>query len=298
MSVNTETAASQYRNLDTLKTSEILSALWEGQMRAVEAVRPALDALEPAVEAAVDRLSGSCGRLIYVGAGSSGVISLLDSLELGPTFDWPENRLAIVIPSGTDLTGGLADDLEDSGAGSAGQIEALGITSQDVVVGVSASGGVVFTVEAVRKARELGALTIGFTNNADTRLGAVAHHSVVAETGAEVIAGATRLAAGTSQKALFNLFSTTVMTRLGGIYDNLMVNVRPKNAKLRNRCVAMVMQISHVSEQEATEAVHKFGTVKRAVLGLAGVPEKQIDSRLKEANGVLRKSLQTEDNQE
>lgn len=298
MSISTEMVASQYRGLDTWETSEMLSALWDGQMRAVAAVRPVVPALSTAVEAAVQRLRTSQGRLIYVGAGSSGVISLLDGLELGTTFDWPEDRLAAVLASGTDLTHGLSDGVEDDGVAAAEQIEALSVGEHDVVVGVSASGGVPFTVHALKKACELGALTIGFVNRSGSALEAVAQHLVLADTGAEVIAGSTRLGAGTSQKVLFNLFSTGLMTQLGAVHDNLMVNVRPANAKLRQRCVDMVAHIAEVSQSDAAEALAAQGTVKKAVLALAGVPDEQIEARLDAANGVLRTSLQTKDNQE
>lgn len=298
MSISTEMVASQYRGLDTWGTSEMLTALWEGQLHAVAAVQSALPALSAAVESAAQRLRGSQGRLIYVGAGSSGVISLLDSLELGSTFDWPEEQLAAVLASGADLTHGLSDGVEDDGVAAVEQIEALSVGEHDVVVGVSASGGVPFTVQALKKACELGALTIGFTNSGGSALQAFAQHLVLVETGAEVIAGSTRLGAGTSQKVLFNLFSTGVMTQLGAVHDNLMVNVRPANAKLRQRCVDMVAHIAEVSQTEAAEALATQGTVKKAVLALAGVPDEQIEARLNAANGVLRTSLQTKDNQE
>ncbi|MDD7911751.1 N-acetylmuramic acid 6-phosphate etherase [Pseudovibrio exalbescens] len=295
MSDSTEKAAERFRGLDTWNTTEILSALWDGQMRAISAVLPALEKMAPAVDEAAVRLGSSSGRLIYVGAGSSGVISLLDSLELGSTFDWSDERAVVILPSGLDLSNGMADSVEDEGDVGAARIDDLDVTADDVVVGVSASGRSAFTVQALKRAGERGALTIGFANNTGSPLEAVAHHMIVALTGAEVVAGSTRLGAGTSQKVLFNLFSTTLMTRLGGIHDNLMVNVRPSNAKLRKRCAAMVAQIANTSEEEAADAIARFGSVKRAVLGLAGVAEDAIEARLQAAGGVLRRSLEAED---
>lgn len=295
MSDGTEKAAERYRGLDTWETTEILNSLWGGQMRAVAACLPALGDMGAAVDAAVARLGGSEGRLIYVGAGSSGVISLLDALELGSTFDWPDDRVRVILPSGLDLSNGMADSVEDEGTVGADRVADLDVGDEDVIVGVSASGRSAFTIEALRAAGANGALTIGFANNTGSPLEEAAQHMIVALTGAEVVAGSTRLAAGTSQKVMFNLFSTTLMTRLGGIHDNLMVNVRPENAKLRKRCAAMVAQIAQVSDADATDALGRYGTVKRAVLGLSGVADNEIDARLEAAGGVLRRSLNSGD---
>lgn len=294
MPAGTESSAVRFRGLDAWDTPEILSALWNGQMQAVAACLPALACLSAAVDAAASRLT-SGGRLIYVGTGSSGVISVLDAMELGTTFDWPETRLLVVLPAGLDLSKDQAGAAEDDAGAGASRMDSHGIGTADVVVGVSASGRSAFTVGALKRAGGLGALTIAFANNVGTPLGAAARFAVVVETGAEVIAGSTRLGAGTSQKVLFNLFSTALMARFGGVYDNLMINVRAENVKLRYRCAAMVAQIAGVEPDCATEALARFGTVKRAVLGLKGIPEEEIDARLDAASGILRKALTDKD---
>ncbi len=214
-----------------------------------------LPSLSRSIQAATHHLHANAGRLIYVGAGSSGVISLLDSLELGSTFDWPEERMVVVLPGGTDLTNGLSDAVEDSGDVAVDRINALRVCEADVVVGVSASGAVEFTLQALKRARDLGALTVGFANNSQSDMEAIAQYTVVAETGPEVIAGSTEWVLEQHKKILFNLFSTTLMTQLGAVHDNLMINVRPSNKKLQNRCVTMTAQIAEVSDELARNAL-------------------------------------------
>jgi N-acetylmuramic acid 6-phosphate etherase len=294
MSVGGEKVSTRFRGLDTWATSEILTALWNGQMQAVAACLPALGALAKAVDAAAERLSAG-GRLVYVGAGSSGVIAALDATELGATFDWPEARLSIILPAGLDLSKEQAGPAEDDPEAGAARIDADAVSPADVVIAVSASGRSAFTIGALKRAARRGALTIAFANNSGSPLGEAAAHAVVVETGAEVIAGSTRLGAGTAQKVMFNLFSTALMTRLGAIHDNLMINVRADNAKLRQRCAAMVAHIAGVDADRAAEALARHGSVKRAVLALAGVAEDALDACLAAADGVLRKALTDKD---
>lgn len=295
MAGSTEEAAERFRGLDTWKTTEVLSALWSGQLQAVASCLSSLAPLAEAVDAAAARLADGEGRLVYVGAGSSGVIAVLDAVDLGTTFDWPDGRLRMVLPGGLDLSQGLADSAEDDGAAGSARMNDMAIGPHDVVVAVSASGRSAFTVGALARAGELGALTVGFTNMAGSPLALAARYAVAVETGAEVIAGSTRLGAGTSQKVLFNLFSTALMTRLGAVFDNLMVNVRPANIKLRQRCAAMVARIAGVDAPAAAEALQRYGSVKRAVLGLSGVADGDIDARLAAAGGVLRRAMNAKD---
>lgn len=214
-----------------------------------------LPSLSRSIQAATHHLHANAGRLIYVGAGSSGVISLLDSLELGSTFDWPEERMVVVLPGGTDLTNGLSDAVEDSGDVAVDRINALRVCEADVVVGVSASGAVEFTLQALKRARDLGALTVGFANNSQSDMEAIAQYTVVAETGPKSSPVLPNGCWNSTKKILFNLFSTTLMTQLGAVHDNLMINVRPSNKKLQNRCVTMTAQIAEVSDELARNAL-------------------------------------------
>ncbi|MFP5515121.1 MAG: N-acetylmuramic acid 6-phosphate etherase [Alphaproteobacteria bacterium] len=292
MAGGTEDTAHRYGRLDLWPTNELMTALWEGQTRALAACAPALPAVAAAVEAAADRLSGGRGRLVYAGAGSSAMVAALDGLDLGPTFDWPAERLVLLIAGGLDLSRGLtgaAEDDEDAGRAEAAR---AGIAADDVVVGLSASGASAYTVGVLRAARERGALTMGIASSAGSPLLEAVEHPILTLTGPEVIAGSTRLGAGTAQKVVLNLFSTGVMTALGNVYDNLMINVRPENAKLRRRCAAMVARIAGVDEALAGAAMERHGDVRRAVLGLAGLDGPDIDRLLIETGGNLRRAME------
>jgi N-acetylmuramic acid 6-phosphate etherase len=162
-----------------------------------------------------------------------------------------------------------------------------------VVIGLSASGSSRFTVAALEEARSAGAVTVAVACNAGSPLLAAALHPVLVETGAEVISGSTRLGAGTAQKLILNLFSTALMVRLGAVFDNLMVNVRPENEKLRQRCVTMVGRIAGCGHETAADALTRTGTVKLAVLALAGVDGDRASAALDYSGGNLRKALET-----
>jgi N-acetylmuramic acid 6-phosphate etherase len=288
---STEDTASRFRGLDTWRTGEILEALWSSQSRALAACQAALPALERAVDAAVARLARAPGRLVYAGAGSSGMIAALDALDLGPTFNWPETRTLVFVAGGFDLQRGPDPSAEDDTTGGSGRARDAELGPDDVVLGISASGGSAYVVAVVEEARRRGAMTIGVASRADSPLVRAADHAVVVATGAEVIAGSTRLAAGTAQKLLLNLFSTGVMVGLGFVFDNLMVEVRPANAKLRERRAAIVASIAQVDRAIAGDALARHGDVKRAVLGLAGLSDGEIEAALASTGGNLRDAL-------
>jgi N-acetylmuramic acid 6-phosphate etherase len=291
MRQTTEDAVERFRGLDRWSTSDVVTALWNGQMQAVASCLPALSDLATAVDAAAARLAAGQGRLIHVGAGSSGLIALLDSAELFGTFAWPDQRRLVILAGGLDLTDGLRSDTEDDEGLGRQRIIDHGVGSADVVIGVSASGNSVFTSGALDQAARQGALTIGLTSMPQSALARVALHTLVTETGAEVVAGSTRLGAGTAQKVVLNLFSTALMTRLGCVYDNLMINVRPDNAKLAQRCIAIVGQVAGVDQADAAKALQRHGDIKRAVLALAGVPECELSPLLAETANNLRTAL-------
>ena len=284
-----------FAGLDTWPTGTVLEALWSSQSRAVAAAQTALPALARAVDGAVERLATGAGRLIYAGAGSSGMIAALDALELGPTFDWPEARTAIWlaggVAGGVDLRHGPDATAEDDAAGGRARAGDAGLGPRDVVLGISASGGSPYTVAIIEEARRHGAMTVAIASVADSPLVRAADHAVVVATGAEVIVGSTRLAAGTVQKLILNLFSTGVMVRLGFVFDNLMIEVRPSNAKLRQRRTAIVAAIARVEPAVAADAVARHGDVKRAVLGLAGLSDTEIEAALAASGGNLRAAL-------
>lgn len=290
---DTERISPRYADLDAWDTTTALGALWEGQLAAVAALEPALPALAHAAEQAAVRLA-SGGRLAYAGAGTSGRIAIQDGAELAPTFDWPEERLVLLMAGGEAAFVRAVENAEDSADFARAEVSAAGIGAADVLVGVAASGGTPYTLAAVEAARVAGALTIGVANSRDTKLLRAAELPVLIETGAEAIAGSTRLKAGTAQKAALNLFSTAVMVRLGRVYRGQMVDMLARNAKLRARAVRMLIALTGCGEREAEGALAAAGgKVKLAVLMvLRGLDREAAEAILAQAGGFLRAALE------
>jgi len=288
----TEEVSLRSELLDTWDVSTILTALWEGQMAAVAALGPGLPKLARAVEAAAVRLAAG-GRLAYAGAGTSGRIAVQDAVELVPTFDWPENRLILMMAGGEAALLHSVENAEDRVDLAAAIVEQHGIGAADVLVGVAASGTTRFTVAAIQTARSHGALTIAIANSAGSPLLSEADLPVLVETGAEAIAGSTRMKAGTAQKAALNLFSTALMVRLGRVYRGRMVDMQARNAKLRARAVRMLRELTDCSTVQAQAALaNADGKVKLAVLLVHGLARTEAERLLADHNGNLRAALQ------
>lgn len=289
--MSTEDISPRYLDLDTWSAAEQVKALYEGQLAAVAALGPALSAIAAAVEQAAPRLRRG-GRLVYVGAGTSARIGVQDGAELLPTFNWPSEQVAFVIAGGEAALLRAVENAEDSAEDGAKKIAALGVGANDVAIGVAASGNTPFTVAAMKAARERGALTIGIANNAGSKLLTLSEHPVLIETGSEAIAGSTRLKAGTAQKVALNLFSTAVMAQLGRVYRGMMVDMRPTNAKLRNRSEQMVAKIAGCSPERAADALRKgSGDIKAASLIAGGLDAAAASALLAKHDGNLRRAL-------
>lgn len=284
----TEFADPRYRDIDTWDDVTALRAMLEGQMAAVAAITPALPALADVVMAAVPRLRAG-GRLVYAGAGTSIRVAVQDGIELGPTYDWPEARTLYLIAGGEAALMLGIEGAEDNAEDGRAQVETNGIGPDDVVIGLAASGRTPFTIEVVKAARAAGALTVGIACNPDALLCAVADHGIMAETGAEAVAGSTRMKAGTAQKAILNLLSTQIMLRLGHVHRGLMVDMRPQNIKLRGRATGMVATLAQVDEPIAQAALEQTGwKIKPAILVAQGYDLPAAERALDNAQGVLR----------
>lgn len=250
----TEAIDPRYEALDQWPTESAVEAMIEGQMAAIASIRPLSRPIALAAEAAAQRL-GAAGRLVYVGAGTSGRIAVQDGVELYPTFNWPQARLLFLMAGGLAALTQAAEGAEDdAGAGEQAILEAR-IEARDVVIGLAASGRTPFTVAALRAARAAGALTIGVANNPATPLLASAEHPLCADTGTEIVAGSTRMKAGTAQKAVLNLLSTAIMLRQGLVYRGRMVNMRVSNDKLLARGERMVADLAGVDPATAAAAL-------------------------------------------
>jgi N-acetylmuramic acid 6-phosphate etherase len=289
--METERVSPRYSEIDLWEPGDILDALIESQMAAVAAVRPALPAIECAAHAMQARLSGD-GRLIYVGAGTSGRLAVQDGAELIPTFNWPQDRLLLLMAGGKDALLQSAEGAEDEIDQAARLVRQHRIGAADVVIAVAASGTTPFTVSCMREAKRRGAFTIGIANNRSTPLLMEADCPIWLDTGPEPIAGSTRMKAGTAQRVALNLLSTLLMIRLGRVHAGLMVDVQAINAKLIGRSENILRRLSGRSEEEVREALQSAGgNVKKAMLILHGCTAEKADALLDQAGGRLRTAL-------
>jgi N-acetylmuramic acid 6-phosphate etherase len=289
--MSTERMSQRYADLDAWETGEALEAMLEGQLTAVAAVRAALPAIERAVDDAAARL-GEAGRLAYVGAGTSGRIAVQDGAELTPTFDWPRERLVFAIAGGESALVASAEGAEDDEDAAIAAIDAAAIAAADVVIGVAASGATPFTLAGIRRARAAGALTIGVASNRGAPLLEAAERPILIETGGELIAGSTRMKAGTAQKVTLNLISTGVMVRMGRVYRGMMVNMRAANDKLRRRAEVIVARVAGCDDDAARAALaESAGDIKVAALVALGSEPDEARARLVASGGNLRRAL-------
>jgi N-acetylmuramic acid 6-phosphate etherase len=292
----TEEASARTRDLDLWDTAEAAEALWEGQMTAIAALRPALPALSGAADAAAGRLAAAAGRLIYAGAGTSGRLAALDAAELPPTFDWPRARIALLIAGGTASLVTAAEGAEDQTAAARAALAELAAGPADVLIALAASGGTPFSVTAVETARARGVLTIAIANSPGAPLLEAAEHAVLIETGAEAIAGSTRMKAGTAQKAALTLLSTLIMIRLGRIHEGRMIEMRPTNAKLLARARRMVAELTGCSPATAEAVLDEAGgsTKLATLMILHALDRGDAEALLHRHAGILRQALADE----
>lgn len=289
--MGTETVSERFKDIDSWSTAGAVEAMLEAQISAVAAVRDAVPEIAAAADAAAARLNDG-GRLFYAGAGTSGRIAVQDGVELGPTFGWPADRTAYVLAGGLEATTRSAEGAEDDEGAAIAALEEHGVAAGDVLVAVAASGRTPFTVAAVREANRRGALTIGVANNTPSALLEEAQIGVCAATGSEVVAGSTRMKAGTAQKVILNLFSTAMMIRCGRVYQGLMVDMVISNEKLHQRGVAMIAQLAKVSAEEAETALRNAeDDIKLGVLLALGADRRRGRDLLATANGVLRDAV-------
>ncbi len=289
--MDTERPSPRYAHIDLWEPRDILDAMIEGQFAAVAAVRAARPQLLAAALVMEPRLRAG-GRLIYAGAGTSGRLAVQDGAELMPTFSWPRERVLLLIAGGDEAMFRAVEGAEDEAGRAAELVRQHGADARDVLIAVAASGTTPFTLECLREAKRLGALTIGIANNPGTPLLTDAECPVCLETGAEPIAGSTRMNAGTAQRIALNLLSSLAMIRLGRVYAGLMVDVQATNAKLAARRERMVAHLTSKSAVEARDALAQTGgNVKLAVLILKGCGLDAARAALERAGGRLRDAL-------
>ncbi len=286
----TEAVDAATRGLDLLDTAALVERLIDSQRGAFDAVLKARSAITVVVDEIARRLERG-GKLHYIGAGTSGRLGTLDAAEMPPTFGTnPEMVQAHIAGSAAALVRAVEGAEDDAAAGRA---VAAHVEAGDAVVGISASGGASYVVAALREARARGAFTAAVVNSEASPLAEVAERTIALQTGAEPLAGSTRMRAGTAQKIALNTISTAVMIRLGKVYDNLMVDVVATNRKLRTRALRLVMHLTGVDEGRALALLDaSHGSVKRAVvMERKNVDAAEADALLARHHGRLRDTL-------
>ncbi|MGW5211357.1 N-acetylmuramic acid 6-phosphate etherase [Streptomyces sp. NPDC004051] len=290
--LTTEAFRPELADVDRLPTLDI-ARLMNGEDAIVAgAVAEQLPRIAAAIDAVADRMARG-GRLVYAGAGTAGRLGVLDASECPPTFNTDPARVVGLIAGGPGAVVSSVEGAEDSAELAVSDLAALGLTADDSVVGVSASGRTPYAVGAVTRARERGALTVGLACNANSPLAAAAEHGIEVVVGPELLTGSTRLKAGTAQKLVLNMISTITMIRLGKTYGNLMVDVRASNEKLRARSRRIVALATGAADADIERALAATdGEVKHAVLVLlADVDGPTATRLLAEADGHLRAAL-------
>lgn len=287
----TESADPLYTDIDIWPASRAITAMLDGQVEAIMSIRPIVPLIALASDAGAQRLRRG-GRIFYVGAGTSGRIAVQDGVELGPTYGWPTERTVFMMAGGiAALTVGV-EGAEDDRVAAQAELHANGIGPDDVLIGVAASGKTPYTLSAIEVARTAGALTIGVANNLETPILTVAEFGLCADTGSEIVAGSTRMKAGTAQKAILNLLSTSIMIQLGHVYRGMMVDMVISNAKLLRRAQEMVATLSGCDESASIAALAASeNDIKTAILIASGLSLEGAHALLQSHGGNLRTAM-------
>jgi N-acetylmuramic acid 6-phosphate etherase len=290
--LSTEKANRASAGLDQKSALEIVRIINHEDAKVAAAIKPALRQIAQAIDLIVTSLSRG-GRLIYIGTGTSGRIAALDAVECPPTFDVDPRMVQFIIAGGPKALAAAVEADEDSRELGRKAIASKKPTNKDVVVGIAASGRTPFTIAAVKYARSQGAKTVAVVCNRNSPLGKIAHIEIVAQVGPEVIAGSTRMKAGSAQKMILNMLSTAAMTRLGYVYGNLMVNLRPRNQKLAERGVGILEESAGLNHAAAGKLFAAAGSrVSVAlVMAKAGVSRADAEEALQRSDGRVRKAI-------
>jgi N-acetylmuramic acid 6-phosphate etherase len=290
--LRTEEVDSKYKELDVMSVSELLHAMNEGDLEVPRAISLVLPEIESAINAIVDRMSAG-GRLIYIGAGTSGRLGVLDASECGPTFSVSDEQVMAFIAGGEGALTHAVEGAEDDSAAGAEDLKSIHVSSRDVVVGIAASGRTPYVLGGLAYAKEVGALKVGLTGNPNSEISKHVDHPIEIDSGPEMLAGSTRLKSGTAQKLVLNMISTITMVRLGKTFGNLMVDLQITNEKLRDRALRIISQATGVSRVEAARALADSGDeVKAAIVMIfLGIDAPAARERLSSSANRVRDAL-------
>jgi N-acetylmuramic acid 6-phosphate etherase len=280
------------KNLDRMSAIEIVRLMNREDRKVAAAVSRQLPAIARAVEAIVNAIRDG-GRLIYVGAGSSGRIAVLDAAECPPTFGTSPQLVQALIAGGRPAVTGAVEGAEDSLANAIRDLRTKKLTRHDVVVGITASGTTPYVLASLQYAKRRGAVTVATTVNPRTPVARLAKIVIATEVGPEVLTGSTRLKAGTAQKMVLNMLSTAAMARLGHVYENLMIDVKASNQKVSDRIVRILAEASGRNVSASEHALRQAGHNMRVALVMlkVGISAPGAKARLARKNGDLRKAL-------
>jgi N-acetylmuramic acid 6-phosphate etherase len=282
-------------SIDTQPTCEILRIINAEDATVPAVVSQAIPGIAQAVDATVLALRGG-GRLFYIGAGTSGRLGVLDASECPPTYNVPADKVQGIIAGGEPALSRATEASEDDPASGARDLLARGFTANDVLCGIAASGRTPYVLGAVRRARELGAVTVGVSCTPDSELSRAVEIPIEVLTGPEIVTGSTRMKAGTATKLVLNMLTTATMIRLGYVYGNLMVNVQPRNEKLRDRAIRIVRDATGVDTARAAELLGEGGTVPAAiVMAIRKVGRAEAETLLARAGGAIGGALTLKD---
>jgi N-acetylmuramic acid 6-phosphate etherase len=292
--MSTEGLNPRSAELDTMSSLQIVRLMNDEDAMVPEAVRAALPAIAEAIDAITARLKRG-GRLIYVGAGTSGRLAVLDAVECVPTFSVPSTLVVALMAGGPGALTASIEGAEDDAEAARRDVAAIELSADDALVGIAASGITTYVQAALAEARRLGAVTIALSSNDPAPILDLADIPIAVVTGPEVLAGSTRLKAGTAAKLVLNMLSTGTMVRLGKVHGNHMIDVAVTNRKLRQRAVTIVASLVGCDQTAASELLDTADQeVKTAVLmGLAELDVATARQRLASAGGVLREALTT-----
>lgn len=280
------------RSIDTLPTEDILRIINEEDQKVAGAVRETLPSVALAVDGIVEAFKRG-GRLFYIGAGTSGRLGVLDAAECPPTFNVPPELVQGIIAGGEHALAHATEATEDDPETGKLDLRARGFEGRDVLVGIAASGRTPYVLGAVAAARALGALTVGISCTPDSELARSVNIAITPLTGPEAITGSTRMKAGTATKLVLNMISTAAMVRMGNVFGNLMVNVQPKNTKLRDRAERIVAEAVPLDREQAAQILDRAGGNVRGaiVMGRLGVTRERAEDLLTAAGGSISEAL-------
>lgn len=288
----TETRNPATMNLDQLSTLEVLKKMNDEDAKAPKVINDKLKDLEKATKLVIESFNKN-GRLIYIGAGNSGRLGIIDAVECVPTFSAPEGMVQGIIAGGLKAFMGATEDAEDSAESGRKDLEDIEITENDTIIGISASGRTPYVIAALKYANEKKSNTVSISCNIDAEMSDYADVGIEFETGPEVLTGSTRLKAGTVQKMVLNMISTASMVGIGKVYENLMVDVKPTNYKLEERSKRIIMDATSVDYDTASKHFELSNhQVKTAIIMiLLNCSKEQADERIKISNGFVRKAI-------